>query len=300
MVVCTMRPPFPNLTFFLDAAGRYSHSKEMPIVFSAVAIMAKDVDKVRKSLLIVTKGSLVKWSKSEGNHEVARAIFRLLAKRQLFWIVRIIWKNTPEWDRYFEDGNQLYEKCVKNAQEAAPYAKPMNTFKLHQFGLASADLLGVYLARNSHWLPRKDGPVQRIVVKAVFDSDIQGEANQKVCQNVFEGLEGDLPQTVQATRVEPHFKISITTEQEEPLLLLPDHVAGYIYSRKAYGVTGENARGGLLTAVEPLVELIPKSCFKTLEEHFREEYLLPSTTFDSVLPKNEREALLKVLIGEKV
>ena len=160
--------------------------------------------------------------------------------------------------------------------------------------------LGVYLARNSHWLPRKDGPVQRIVVKAVFDSDIQGEANQKVCQNVFEGLEGDLPQTVQATRVEPHFKISITTEQEEPLLLLPDHVAGYIYSRKAYGVTGENARGGLLTAVKPLVELIPKSCFKTLEEHFREEYLLPSTTFDSVLPKNEREALLKVLIGEKV
>ncbi len=115
MVVCTMRPPFPNLTFFLDAAGR-SHSKETPIVFSAVAIVAKAVDEVRESLLIVTKGSLVKWSKSEASHEAARAIFRLLAKRQLFWVVRIIWKNTPEWDHYFEDGNQLYEKCVKNAQ----------------------------------------------------------------------------------------------------------------------------------------------------------------------------------------
>ena len=104
---------------------------------------------------------------------------------------------------------------MKNAAEAAPYAKPMNTFKLHQFGLASADLLGVYLGRlplasSKRWVGAAHN------VKTVFDSDIQGEANQKVCQNVFEGLEGDLPRTVQATRVEPHFKVSITTEQEEP------------------------------------------------------------------------------------
>src|SRR5262249_5702458 len=162
-----------------------------------------------------------------------------------------------------------YEKCVKNAQEAAPYAKPMNTLKLHQFGLASADLLGVYLARHTHWLPKSNRPVQRITVNAVFDSDIQGETNQRICQNVFEGLEGDLPQTVEATRIEPHFKVSITTEQGEPLLLLPDHVAGYPYSRKVYGVSDENEKKELLAGVEPLMEQIPPWCFKIVEENFQ-------------------------------
>lgn len=299
IVILAMKSRFPDLTFFLDAAGRYSHSRETPIVFSAVGIQTKNVDEVRESLLAATESKLVKWSKSEGNHDTAKAIFRLLAKRKLLWIARIIWKKSPDWDRYFEDGDELYEKCVKNAQEAAPYAKPMNTLKLHQFGLASADLLGVYLARHTHWLPKSNRPVQRITVNAVFDSDIQGETNQRICQNVFEGLEGDLPQTVEATRIEPHFKVSITTEQGEPLLLLPDHVAGYLYSRKVYGVSDENEKKELLAGVEPLMEQIPPWCFKIVEENFQEAYLLPPTTFDHVLPKKEREALLKALLGNK-
>ena len=294
-----MKPQFPDLTFFLDAAGRYSHSKETPIVFSAVGMKTKNVDEVRKSLMAATKGNCLKWSESEGNHEMAKAIFRILAKRQLLWIARIICKNTPEWDRYFEDGQKLYDKCVKNAQEAASYAKPMNTFKLHQFGLASADLLGVYLGRHTHWLPRSDRPIQRISVNVVFDSDIHGETNRKICQNVFEGLEGDLPETVQATRIEPHFKVSISTEQAEPLLLLPDHMAGYLYSRKTYGVSDENVRRDLLTAVEPLFTQVPLPCYKIIEQNFQEEYLLPPTTFDHVLPKREREALLEALLGNK-
>lgn len=172
-----MKPQFPNLTFFLDAAGRYSHSKEAPIVFSVVGMQTKNVEEIRDSILAATDGNRAKWSESKGNHETAKAIFRIVAKRQLFWIARIIWKNTPEWDRYFEDGQKLYEKCVKNAQEAAPYAKPMNTFKLHQVGLASADLLGVYLGRHTRWLPPSNRPVQRITVNVVFDSDIHGETN---------------------------------------------------------------------------------------------------------------------------
>ena len=120
----------------------------------------------------------------------AKAIFRIVAKRQLFSICHHL-KGSKDlrWDRYFEDGKKLYEKCVKNAQEAAPYAKPMNTFKLHQIGLASADLLGVYLGRHTRWLPPGNRPVQRITVSVVFDSDIHGETNQKICQSVFEGLE---------------------------------------------------------------------------------------------------------------
>ena len=61
----------------------------------------------------------------------------------------------------------------------------------------------------------------------------------------------------------------------------------------------ENEKKELLAGVEPLMEQIPPWCFKIVEENFQEAYLLPPTTFDHVLPKKEREALLKALLGNK-
>ena len=175
----------------------------------------------------------------------------------------------------------------------------MATFKLHQFGLASADLLGFYLGRHLGKLPRKDGPLQSISVTTVHDSDIQGEANQQVFRDVLNGIQGNLPQTIQATRIKPLFDALIKTEEEEPLLMLPDYIAGYLYSRKAYGLTVGNDKTNLLTAVEALYEQIPKGCYHQREEQFREKYLLPPSTFDHALPKKEREALLEELLGKK-
>ena len=299
MVVQPIKPLFPDLTFFLDAAGRYSHSKETPIVFAAVAVETKAIEAIRASLLAITKGDLAKWSKDDLNPDTTKAIFRLLAKRQLFWLVRIIWKNTPKWDSYFEHGEKLYQKAVKNAQEAAPYAKPMSTFKLHQFGLASADLLGFYLGRHPGKLPRKSESIQSITVTTVHDSDIQGQANQQVFRDVLNGIQGDLPRSTEATRIKPLFEALIKTEQAEPLLLLADHIAGYHYSRKAYGIADGNKKGSLLAVVEPLYDQIPRGCYHVREEQFREEYLLPPTTLDHVLPKKERKALLEALFGKK-
>lgn len=294
-----MKSRFPDLTFFLDAAGRYSHTKETPIVLCAVGMQTKNVQEIRKCLLKATDGKLVKWSDSEGNAETTHDIFRLLVERKVIWTAQIIWKSTPEWDHYFEEGDRLYKKCVNIAQEAAPYAKPMYIFKLQQFGGASANLLGHYLNRHRLLLPRQNRPVQRITVNAVFDSDIQGETNQKMCQNLFAALEGDLPQSVQATRISPHFKVSITSEQAEPLLMLPDHIGGYLYSTKTYGHSEQNLRRDFLNAVKPFFEQIPPELYKVNEQAFREAYLLPSNTFDNVLPKKQMEALFETLTGKK-
>lgn len=266
-------------------------------MFAAVAVETKAVEGLRASLLSVTKGHLAKWSTDNFHVGTARAIFRLLAKRQLFWLVRVIWKNTPEWDSYFEAGERLYQKAVKNAQEAAPYAKPMATFKLHQFGLASAELLGFYLKRHPRNRPQWNESIQSITVKTVHDSDIQGEVNQEVFLNVLNGIQGDLPQTVQETRIKPIFDALIKTEEEEPLLLLPDFVAGYHYSLKAYGRDIGNEKSERITAVQTLYEKIPNDCYYMREEQFGDKYLLPETTFDHVLPKKEREALREALFG---
>ena len=269
-----MKTRFPDLTLFLDAGGRYSHSKDVPIVFAGVAIKTKTVDAVREALLAATKGHIFKWSKSNQARESAKIIFRILGKGQVCGVVRIIWKNTAEWDRYFEDGQRLYEKGVKRAQEAIPYAKPMNTFKLHQFGLVSADLLGFYAQRHRNRLPKKNAPVQSILVTDVFDSDIQGQTNQDVCKDVFAQIQGSLPQTEKHLRIRPEFKVTIKTEEEEPLLFLPDHLAGYYYSRKAYDAQEQEGWGSLLAAVEPLIVGLPPNCYHIAESSFRDEYPL--------------------------
>jgi hypothetical protein len=46
MVVQPLKPLFPDLTFFLDAAGRYSHWKDTPIVFAAVAVETTAIEAI--------------------------------------------------------------------------------------------------------------------------------------------------------------------------------------------------------------------------------------------------------------
>jgi hypothetical protein len=126
------------------------------------------------------------------------------------------------------------------------------------------------------------------------DSDIHGEANQRVCKNVFALIEGSLTQTQKHLRIRPKIEVDITTEQDEPLLLLPDHLAGYHYSRGAWAKE-EGGWQELLGAVELLVHKWPSSCCRIFEEPFRERYLISSATFDRILPKKAREGFLKSL-----
>lgn len=274
---------FPDLTLFIDAGGRYSHSKEVPIVFAGVAIETRAVGEIRESLLMAAKGPLCKWSDGENTRRCASIVFRLLAKRQLLCIVRIVWKNTAEWDQYFAEGLRLYDLAVKAAQRAAPFAKPMATFKLHQFCITCGELIGFYAKRNRHRVPDENHPIQPIDVTAVFDSDIHGEANQAICKEIFDKALPETKRTPKHFRISPRVKAEIMTEQEEPLLILPDYLAGYHYSRVAYQTQTEPAWTHLLAAVKPMVDRIPSNRNRVSEEPFREaEYFVPPHVFDDM------------------
>src|SRR5262249_36203050 len=251
----------------------YSHSKEAPLVFAAVGMWSSAVDEVRESLLTAMKSEPRKWSDSEDAAEQVKAAFRLIAKRQLYGIVHIIWKDTEKWDLYLQNGQAIYDKGVKNAQEAMPYAKPMNTLKLHLFGIVLADLYGHILHQNKYRLKPKSNDLRSVTVKGIFDSDIQGEKNQEIFRNVMGGVH-ELQQTEEATGIRTTFSPSISTEQDEPLLLLPDHLARFYYSKTMYGKGLENSRENILHALEPILDKWPSECFRVFEYHFGEKYLL--------------------------
>lgn len=107
-----MKYRFQNLTFFIDASGRYSHAKPVPIVFAGIAVDTRAVDEIRESLLTAANGRLWKWSNRTETKQCASIIFRLLAKRQLVGVVKLVWKTTPEWGEYFREGQHLYEEGI--------------------------------------------------------------------------------------------------------------------------------------------------------------------------------------------
>ena len=284
-----MRHKFPNITCFLDAAGRYSHNENAPLVFSAIGMWSSDVDRVREALIASTPFGIKKWSNDDGN--TAKSIFRLISKRQLYGSVNIIWKNTTAWELYHKIGQEIYDKGVKNSQEHIPFAKPMATLKIHLFGDILADLYGHMMGRNRHLLRKDTSPKQSVTVTAVCDSDVHGELNQKIFKDVLEAS-NDLPKTESETGIRTTFNIALKTEEEEPLLYLPDHLAGFHYSRTAYGSEEKNDRGSTLDAVASLILKWPPPCLRLREGPFEDEYLLENTIFDHVLPKKKREQLL--------
>lgn len=289
-----MNQKFPDITCFLDAGGRYSHSKDRPLVFAGVAIWSSAVDCVREALIASSSAGLCKWSESEDNPNIPKAIFRLMAKRQLYGAVNVIWKTGSSWDRYHQTGQAIYEKGAKKAQEAIPYAKPMATLKIHLFGDIMADLYGHILGCNCHLWPKKKESLQTVRVTVVIDSDIHGVFNQRVFKNVMEGS-NDLPNTESKTGIRAEFSIFLKTEQEEPLLYLVDHLAGLYYSKHAYGTTSGKDRTSLVHAIDSTVSKWPATCLRVREGPFADDYLLEDTVFDHVLPPKKREELLKSL-----
>lgn len=294
-----MSKHFPGVTCFFDAGGRYSHSKDAPLVFAGVGMWSSAVDRIREALLASVPSGLRKWSDSENDANIAKAIFRLMAKRQLYGSVNVIWKTGPAWERYHQTGQVIYEKGAKKAQEAIPYAKPMATLKIHLFGDIMADLYGHMLGRNRHLFPKMKVPPRNVRVTAVIDSDVHGEVNQRVFKNVMESA-NDLPKTEHETGIRTEFNVCLKTEQEEPLLYLADHLAGLFYSMRAYGVTSGNGRTSIIRAAEGAISKWPTTCFKVREGPFDDNYLLEDSVFDQVLPKKKRDELLQTLTENDV
>lgn len=273
---------FPHLTLFIDAAGRYSHSKAVPIVFAGIVVETKAVNEIRESLLTAAAGHLYKWSNGVETQKCASTVFRLIAKRRLLFVVRIVWKNTPEWDEYFLQGQRLYETGVRKEQRALSFAKPMAIFKVHQFGKVCGDLIGFFARKHRHRLPQKESPIQPIEVTAVFDSDIQGASNRQICKDVFANAVTQIKEIPRRLRIMPNIKPEIMTEQEEPLLILADYLAGYHYSRLAYDKEKEKNWVAVLSATTPMVKRLPLDCQYILDEPFREKYSIPSHAFDQI------------------
>jgi len=175
-------------------------------------------------------------------------------------------------------GDRL-ERAVQAFPDEMPYATASVTLKYHVYSLGFGDVLGVYLGHHGRVLSPRNG-VKQLPVWGVCDSDIQGEENQKIFQRIFEQMR-DFSQTRQATGIEPIPEVCVKTEQEEPLLMLPDHIAGYVRSKKVYGKGAENERASLIEDIDQVVSRWPSGLLSIGSQDFIYGFPIDVTQFEA-------------------
>jgi len=265
-MVSTVPPP----TLFLDVSGRFARDVEHPIVVAGVAIETARIDELRHAILAVTGGRIIKWREVQRDIATARRLFQSIGKRQIPARATFILKHEPEWSAFWAMGDRL-EIAVKAFPQSMPYATASMTLKYQIYGDGIADVLGFYLGRHKALLPPRAG-VKQLRVVAVCDSDISGEQNQMMFREIFEKMQGSFPQTRDRLGIELRPEVSVKTEQEEPLLMLPDHIAGYIRSKQVYGTGPDNEYAEVILGIDRVVGRWPANLLNIGSQEFTDEF----------------------------
>ena len=206
-------------TLLVDIAGRFHRTgANLSVTTGGVAIAADRADYVRSLL----PPGLPKWGKCTLTQ--AKDVVQIVASECL--AVGAITRDlaTPAWQKFWEDSAD-HESMLNRIQGGkAGLLKPANLARTIALvdGALAASGHAAYLS-NAMERAKADGPIT-IGRTLIFDDELGGESRE-----FFMGLwSGARPQPrTQAVGVT--FKtceVRMTTEQEEPLLMLPDYVAG--------------------------------------------------------------------------
>lgn len=282
----------PSPTLLLDVGGRYTRSAERPFVVGGVAVPSNSADELRDAILAVTGGRIVKWSNAHNDIDTARRMFRCIGKRQLSASATIIRKHEPEWTQYWNMGDRM-QKAAEAFPQHMPYANALTTLKYHVYTFGTAHLLGHYLGRFAPVLLNRP-PLGSFAVTAVYDSDIDNPHSQKVLQRLFDEM-GELSQFKHEAGVSPVTKPIVLSEQQEPLLMLADHVAGYVYSREAYGMGPENDRANLLREVQQEIAKWPRDLLMEVTHEFKETFPIDVERFEAAAEYTKTHAGRKIV-----
>jgi hypothetical protein len=207
---------------FCDIAGQVSRSPENEIVTVAATAIPSEIDKsLRRTLTRVFNGKPVKFKhgRLEGLRKVVDVIcaFRIPTA-----VVELHIADRARWKQFYEDADNFVREAQDVSNVSLPFASGDMAMRMQLLGRCQAGLSGGLLRLRRH----KRGETAVIELAVCVDTDIRGD--ETVAQFV-ETME----QWQHTTRLPAELGVTpkilgtrCVTEQAEPLLLLPDYVAG--------------------------------------------------------------------------
>lgn len=205
---------------FCDIAGQVSQSPANPVVtVAAVGIAAEVVHDARRRLLRRFDGRTVKW-KSGAAAGFAQIAALATTLRTPICIYQVHSDGT-RWAEFYRQALSFHQEAKEKTGKPLAFLDGDEVMRMSLFGEVFAELVGRLLRARQPW---PDVPAT-IDLQLIVDTDLRSAETR-------EHFKWALLEWARTSRVRTELGVSLNmagrveTEQAEPLLLLPDYVAG--------------------------------------------------------------------------
>jgi hypothetical protein len=211
-----------RLSLFLDISGIIARETDSQSSYTVggVVVATADVEKARTAIKAVGK----KWRDIDNSSAVAMA--EAILTHSMTLSATQVRKSQPAWEKFWSDGERFHGFMASVEKSAVGFVKSSNVIRYAAFRDGSAHSIGYCL--KCHGLPSIVAPngFSPLELHVVCDTDIQGQENIETFCYVWSEYEKH-SKTKRVFRVEHKIQaVDFKTEQDEPLLLPPDFIAG--------------------------------------------------------------------------
>lgn len=211
-----------NVTSLGDIAGQIS-AKSLnadKVTVGCVCIPSGALKFIRRQI----PANFPKWRDAEDSN--VDFIVGLLVRESLSICAASLDKTTQDWLEFWEDASEVHIKTASLAGGSISFIKPANLIKFMLFSEAATLAFAHSLRVGTMPEIRNRNKYVHVHDDVVFDNDIQGNDNIDAFADIWRATNSHQP-LLNSLRVERTvISLRITSEEIEPLLLLPDYVAG--------------------------------------------------------------------------
>jgi hypothetical protein len=213
-----------TLSFLLDISGRVTKKDILNNYIIVACVIFPTSDK--KKLRIALSNSLPKWR--DATPESLSLIANVLYTHSIGSVALKIEKKQPAWSDFWTKGNNVHRSLTSTLNEKFGLMRPGSVLK-HRF-LQSGAAIALESHIKHYGIPELlDQYGQKMLrLEIICDSDIQGDESKDFFRENWEKWT-QTSQFLKSLRIGLCIdQLEFQTEENEPLLLLPDYLAGYV------------------------------------------------------------------------
>jgi len=207
-----------------DIAGQVTeaHLDADTVTVACVCLPTGGLDSIRR--LIPTGAP--KW-KNATDQDVTKLIY--IAKRESLAIsAASVKKNSISWKNFWRDAHEAHSKTASLAGGSISFLKAANLIKYVLFGQATTSAFAHAITTQSIPKALFKRPPLKVHEHLILDNEIQGEESRSAFIEMWRSTNAHQPLTNSLGIERSVERLQLTSEQNEPLLLLADYVAGII------------------------------------------------------------------------
>lgn len=271
-----------NITSLGDIAGRLTretHDADR-VTVGGVCLPGGALKSIRKQL----PNDLPKWRNA--TDQDVQIVVDLIIHEALSASATSVHKTKDIWKDFWDSATLAHERTAPLARGTMSFVKAASVIKFYLF--AQAATMTAAHALKIGAIPRKIGNSKELIIhdSLIFDDEIQGQHNIDAFRDIWKRRNEHQPLTRNMGIRWSVVEIDLRTESQEPLLLLPDYVAGLSHHALSDSNTISASKVSVEVAHQAHTRLKNSSKFLEIAKSFDLHYEDIFPTLSSYLSQN--------------